>query len=91
MDEIIGKYIGHKVRVYTHAGDWDHCDEGVLRSASDQWLELAVGDHVLLFPLYRVRLVKPINLGEHHQAESGSGDTSDYALGASLEPSGNSL
>ena len=57
-NDALSLMLGRRVEVRSNSGDDDHYDIGTLESYHEPWLRLRVGNDLLCFPIYNVRLVK---------------------------------
>jgi hypothetical protein len=63
MNSVLSELLGKEVEVRSMSSgdsgtDWK--DSGVLEAFDGQWLKLRKGHERLYFPIYNVRLVKPL-------------------------------
>lgn len=57
-NEALSLLVGRRVEVRSNSGDDDHYDIGTLEAFDHPWLRVRVGNDVLCFSIYNVRLVK---------------------------------
>jgi hypothetical protein len=60
MVSLIQELVGKRVRLWSGRGENSYADDGVLDACDGEWLRLDKNGEKLYFPLYNVRLIKPI-------------------------------